>query len=136
MSIDDEKIRFTREWLTSASDYLAGVSRLLQDPPLTALAAFHCQQSVEKALKGYLMWHDTPFRKTHNLLELVEQCSLHDETFDQLKNVAESLNPYATEARYPDTELDMSVEALADSQRMAPDALRFVNDRLPDDVTT
>ena len=136
MSMDEEKVRFTRKWLTSANDDLAAVSRLLQDPPLTALAAFHCQQSVEKALKGYLMWYDTPFRKTHNLLELVEQCSRHDGTFAQLKEIAESLTPYATEARYPDTELNMSVEALAASQRMASDTLHFVKDRLPADVTS
>ncbi|TVR71867.1 MAG: HEPN domain-containing protein [Sphaerobacteraceae bacterium] len=136
MSIDENKIRFTREWLVAANNDLLAVSRLLQDPPLTALAAFHCQQAVEKALKGYLMWHDTPFRKTHNLLELVEQCSTHDGSFIELKEIAESLTPYATEARYPDTELDMSREALADSQRMVTSALAFVRGRLPDVVTT
>jgi hypothetical protein len=30
-------------------------------------AVFHCQQAAEKALKGFLAWHDVPFRKTHTL---------------------------------------------------------------------
>jgi HEPN domain-containing protein len=136
MSIDETKIRLTREWFVAADNDLVAVSRLLQDPPLTALAAFHCQQAVEKALKGYLMWHDAPFRKTHNLLQLVEQCSSHDESFNQLKEIAELLTPYATEARYPDTGLDLSAEALSDSQEMASSALAFVRQRLPENVTS
>jgi prevent-host-death family protein len=28
---------------------------------------FHAQQAAEKAMKGYLSWHDQAFRKTHDL---------------------------------------------------------------------
>ena len=43
-------------------------------------ALFHCQQAVEKALKGLLTWHDVPFRKTHSLEELGRQVvALHGE---------------------------------------------------------
>jgi HEPN domain-containing protein len=41
--------------------------RLLKAPALFGAAVFHCQQAAEKALKGFLAWHDTPFRKTHDL---------------------------------------------------------------------
>jgi len=34
---------------------------------------FHCQQAAEKYLKGFLAWHETPFSKTHDLLELLKQ---------------------------------------------------------------
>jgi hypothetical protein len=43
-------------------------------PPLTADITFHAQQLAEKALKGFLTWHDQPFRKTHDLVEIGEQC--------------------------------------------------------------
>jgi len=35
--------------------------------PFLEDALFHCQQAVEKALKGFLTWHDRPFEKTHDL---------------------------------------------------------------------
>ncbi len=39
-------------------------------PPLLGDVTFHCQQAVEKTLKGYLTWHDHGFRKTHDLTDL------------------------------------------------------------------
>jgi HEPN domain-containing protein len=134
MSADEEKVKYTREWLRTATDDLEAVARLLQPPQLSALAAFHCQQAVEKAIKGYLMWHETPFRKTHNLVELVEQCSEVDPTFSELKTAAETLTPYATESRYPDTELDLSSEALAEAERLAAETVVFIRKRLSPEV--
>ncbi len=40
------------------------------DPPLRASAAFHCQQAVEKLLKGFLVLAAKRFRKTHSLAQL------------------------------------------------------------------
>ena len=44
-------------------------------PPLTADSVFHAQQAAEKSIKGFLSWHDRPFRKTHNLVEIGEQAA-------------------------------------------------------------
>jgi HEPN domain-containing protein len=63
----DDRAELTREWLRKAAGDLKAAD-------LHDLAAFHCQQAFEKALKGYLTWHDRPFRKTHDLVELIEQC--------------------------------------------------------------
>ena len=52
-----------------------GRPRETADPPITADMVFHAQQVVEKALKALLCWHDVPFRKTHNLVELGKQCA-------------------------------------------------------------
>src|SRR6266853_1004857 len=40
------------------------------EPPLRASAAFHCQQAVEKLLKGFLVLAAKRFRKTHSLAQL------------------------------------------------------------------
>lgn len=40
-------------------------------PPLLGDATFHCQQAVEKALKGFLTWHDRVFRKTHVRISVI-----------------------------------------------------------------
>lgn len=52
-----------------------GSRRLLLEDVL-----FHCQQAVEKTLKGFLAWHDVPFRKTHSLEELGAACERLDPT--------------------------------------------------------
>ena len=38
---------------------------------LTGVAAYHCQQAAEKVLKGLLVASGVPYRKTHELDELV-----------------------------------------------------------------
>jgi HEPN domain-containing protein len=56
-----------REWLRRAQADLR-IARLALDdrPPLTSEALYHCQQAVEKALKGFLAFHDQPIRKSHD----------------------------------------------------------------------
>jgi len=65
----------TRAWLARARDDLRGAEiDLAAVPPLLGDAAFHCQQAVEKALKALLVWHDRPFRRTHDLVEFGAEC--------------------------------------------------------------
>ena len=76
MPYDAARIAETREWLTKARiDLRAADHDRTADPPITADMVFHDQQVVEKALKALLCWHDVPFRKTHNLVELGKQCA-------------------------------------------------------------
>ena len=76
MQPDAVRLQETAAWLRSAHlDLRAARVDLDARPPLSEDALFHCQQAVEKALKGYLSWHDEPFRKTHSLVELGVQCA-------------------------------------------------------------
>jgi hypothetical protein len=43
---------------------------MASDPPLPEIAAFHCQQAVEKLLKGFPVLGGINFRRTHELGEL------------------------------------------------------------------
>jgi HEPN domain-containing protein len=73
MPHDPERIAEVRSWFAKASEDLrAAAFKLTAQPPLTADIVFHAQQAVEKAIKGFLSWHDRPFRKTHNLVEIGE----------------------------------------------------------------
>lgn len=72
---DPELVAETRAWLVRAErDLAAGAHDLTAEPPLVEDIVFHAQQAVEKVLKAFLAWHERPFRKTHNLEELGEQC--------------------------------------------------------------
>ena len=74
----------TRAWLDKAHmDLKAAAHELTAVPPFTADAVFHAQQAAEKALKGFLVWHDAPFRKTHDLAEVGGQCVGMDSSLEE-----------------------------------------------------
>jgi HEPN domain-containing protein len=74
----------------------------LYPPPLEVIC-YHCQQAVEKYLKGYLVFcgAEAP-PKIHNLMALCTSCSEHDNRFDTIVGKCNVLNAYAVQPRYPD----------------------------------
>jgi len=62
---------------------------------------FHCQQAYEKALKGLLTWHDIPFRRTHSLEKIGEQCLAREPALKGVLDQAAPLTEYARKFRYP-----------------------------------
>jgi HEPN domain-containing protein len=81
MNPNDLRARETREWLEKALDDLEP-ARVLAATVHAANALYHCRQSAGKGLKGFLTWHDIPFRKTHNLKELGESCATVDASLE------------------------------------------------------
>ncbi|MCR5805529.1 MAG: HEPN domain-containing protein [Oscillospiraceae bacterium] len=83
---------------------------------LTPVAAFHCQQCIEKALKGYLLFKSHHLPDGHNLTWLCKQVALIDEHFIDWIDESAILNRYYIETRYPaDIPLVISVD---DCQRL------------------
>jgi len=119
-----------REWLTRADQDLQAAERLLQTPPLSAIAAYHTQQAGEKALKAFLAAHNPPFRSTHNLLELLQACLALDPTFGPFTSAAQTLTPYATRFRYPGGPSVLPVTEAEEALDLAEDLVRFVRGRL------
>jgi len=102
MSHDPHRLADTQAWLRRAAADLRGAEiDLAATPPLLGDAAFHCQQAAEKALKGFLAWHDAPFRKTHDLAELGQQCVSIDPSLEAICRRAERLTSYSWIFRYP-----------------------------------
>lgn len=135
MPHDPVRVADTRGWLAKAKNDLRGAEiDQAADPPLPEDALFHCQQAVEKTLKGFLAWHDRPFRKTHDLVELGEECVRIESSLEPLLRRAASLTEYAWVYRYPgDAESPASadvVEALV----LAGEVYRAVLAQLPPDA--
>ncbi len=102
MPHDPARVAETRGWLArAASDLRAAEHEFHATPPLLDDIVFHCQQAAEKALKGFLTEHDRPFRKTHSLEELGEQCLEVDPTLRVLIDRVVPLTEYAWRFRYP-----------------------------------
>jgi HEPN domain-containing protein len=73
---------------------------LKDDYPLTNIAAFHCQQTIEKYLKAYLIEKDAPLIKTHDLIKLNGMIkSINDLGIDEKKLII--INEVYIESRNP-----------------------------------
>jgi HEPN domain-containing protein len=65
------------------------------------IICYHCAQSIEKYLKGYLTYNDIIPQKDHNIILLNETCIELDHTFEQTRNECGFLNKFVNEVRYP-----------------------------------
>lgn len=122
-----------RAWLAKAAlDLRAAQFEMQAGEELAADIAFHAQQSAEKALKGFLAWHDKPFRRTHSLVELGGQCSALDTALEGLLRRAATLSEYAWKFRYPGEPDLPSVEEAAQALALAREVFDAVLARLPE----
>jgi HEPN domain-containing protein len=96
--------------------------------------AYHCQQATEKALKAFLVWHNIPFRKTHSLEEIGEQCLDKDITLKVFVDRAVPLTEYAWLFRYPGEPVEPSEEEVNETLTVAREMYQAILSRLPKDV--
>jgi HEPN domain-containing protein len=100
MTPEQLRLDETRAWLDRARRDLRAAD-LLVSGDSCAEALFHCQQAVEKSLKAFLTFHQRPFRKTHDLGELIADCVAVDGTLQATLFGSEALSQYAWRFRYP-----------------------------------
>lgn len=132
MPPDAARVTETREWLARAAlDLRAAAFEFTAEPPLTADILFHCQQLAEKSLKGFLAWHDEPFRKTHNLVEVGQQCAAIDATLTDLVRRAARLTEYAWKFRYPGEQEEPPVVEAREALALAREVYEAILSRLP-----
>ena len=135
MPLDEARTEDTRGWLDKArADIRAAHVDLEAVPPLLEDALFHCQQAVEKALKGFLTWHDQPFRKVHDLVELGVQCAEIDSTMEELLRRSAKLSQFATAYRYPGLPAPPGLPQAKDAESLAREVLDHVLARLPEGI--
>ena len=97
------ELEYIAEWFQYADNDLASAEYLcgMRPQPLEIIC-YHCQQSAEKYLKGYLIYNgivEPP--KTHNLDDLCELCSNSDERFQAISTHCNNLTAYGVQPRYP-----------------------------------
>jgi len=91
------------EWFEFAKQDLqvAKTLRKFHHPNPIEPICFHCQQSTEKYLKGYIALNGTTPPMTHDLVALGDKCISIDDKFADLYSQFEFLTIYAVAARYP-----------------------------------
>ena len=127
MPHDPELVAETRTWFMKAGQDLGAADyEFTAEPPFLADIVFHAQQAAT--------WHGTPFRKTHNLEELGEQCLRHDPTLKPTVDRAVPLTKYVWKFRYPDDPDEPTPEEAEKALAMAREVFDAVLVRLPSEV--
>lgn len=128
----DAKLSLVRNWLKKARRDLLSAKRLARgtDPYLDT-AIYHCQQCIEKSIKGWLVYHDQSFEKTHDLRLLVTLASEIEPKFIDWFNIAEQMSPYATAYRYPGEVLEPTKEEFQQALKSAEKFYDFICSLLP-----
>jgi HEPN domain-containing protein len=89
-------------WLAKADiDLRAARADLAAIPPISSDALFHCQQAIEKALKGILAAHEIPAVRKHDLEQLGKLVIMVEPSLCELVPRSYHLSIYASEFRYP-----------------------------------
>lgn len=103
MSESDDHALVARRWfLVAHRDILSAHACLDAPESIPESAAYHCQQAVEKLVKGLLTLARVPFRKTHDLEALRD---LVVPNFPNLGTMIDRLVPvtdWGHAFRYPD----------------------------------
>lgn len=135
MPHDPARVAEARAWFVKAAlDLRAAEFGRTGDPLLAADVVFHCQQLAEKAMKAFLAWHDHPFRKTHNLVELGQQCAAIDPGLEPVLRRAAGLTEYAWKFRCPGEPGVPSSEETGEALGIATEVYEAILSRLPPDV--
>ena len=97
---------FVQSWLRKAEGDLRACEHLLALEQEDHFAsAFHAHQAAEKFLKAFLVRHQIPFRKTHDILQLLQLASRADISIKEELLSAATLTSFGVEFRYPGEEI-------------------------------
>jgi HEPN domain-containing protein len=133
--MDDPKCERVRTWLLKANRDLTAARWLVaRDDPLWDTSLFHCQQAAEKAVKGYLVFKDKRFRKTHDVEDLVKMAEVFDEGFSEWHSAAKLVTPYAQAFRYPANVPEPDEGDFQQAEQAAAGLFAFVCSLLPEEA--
>ena len=134
-STDELKKEHVKGWLIKAQHDLATAGNLAADPdPYLDTAIYHCQQAAEKAVKGFLAFHDQRVVRTHDVRYLVTLAMPFVESLSSCLESAERVTPYATAFRYPDEILEPEPEEFEQALAAAEEICTSVLSALPEAV--
>ncbi len=133
--MDNAKRDLVQKWLTKAQRDMKAAKVLgAGSQPLRDAAMYHFQQAAEKSIKGFLVFHDQRFDKTHDVVRLVQHAASIETTFLSQTDAADLLTPYAVVFRYPRPVPDLTQEECDQALQAAMDICTFVLSLLPTDV--
>lgn len=115
-----------KEWFQYAyTDLEAAKFLLTMRPAPLEIICYHCQQSSEKYLKGFIALNGSNIQKTHDLVSLNKMCENHHSKFAEILNDCINLTDYGIQTRYP-FELDINENDVLLAIKSAENIQKFI----------
>lgn len=116
-----------KDWYEKSQRDIRAARVLKENDCGNDLVAFHCQQAIEKALKGFLLWRKGELVEGHSLIYLCKQAVCFGPGLkSHLKDCA-FVNQFYIETRYPaDQPIQISEEQVNDCIRIAEEMYSMI----------
>jgi HEPN domain-containing protein len=137
-----EYIEEAQEWRRYADNDLRTAEYIAKNmwPVPLEIVCYHCQQAIEKYLKGFVVFQGDDPPHIHELKELRKLCENYRPEFAEISERCNTTTKYATQPRYPyEIQIDeaMMKQALHDAsevrnfmQKMIPEAFSEPEDNI------
>ena len=120
----------SKEWFQFAERDLESAKFLVNMyPKPIEIICYHCEQSAEKYLKGYIIFIGNILEKTHDLVLLNNKCKITDKSFEYIEDNCIELVPYGVQARYP-YQLEVTEDDMKKAIDSAEKVQKFIEDKL------
>lgn len=126
--MDNKQI--SKEWFEFAKRDLESAKFLMNMYPRPIeIICYHCEQSAEKYLKGYLIYKGSKVERTHDLILLNKKCLNLDLNFKLIQEQCIELVPFGISVRYP-YQLEVSEEDMILAIKSSEEIQKFIEDKL------
>lgn len=89
------------DWFNMALKDLKSAEILHEHDADSGIVCFHCQQAIEKYLKGYLIYKTGLLQDGHNLVKLCRKATSYSQVFKNYLKDCAFINTFYIETRYP-----------------------------------
>jgi len=118
------------EWFEFAKRDLESAKFLTNMHPIPIeIICYHCQQSAEKYLKGFVALNGSSIAKTHDLVILNKACKNYNINFSSIDDECIELVVYGVQVRYP-YELEVNDQDMRFAIECAEKIQTFLEDTL------
>jgi len=90
-----------KEWFEMAKKDIRSAEILYEHDGDNGIVCFHCQQAIEKYLKGFLIYATGELQEGHNLVRLCKKAMAYNKVLGEFIKDMAFVNTYYIETRYP-----------------------------------
>lgn len=119
-----------KEWFQFAKLDLESAKFLTNMHPIPIeIICYHCEQSAEKYIKGYMALNGQSIAKTHDLVILNKSCKKYSSDFSDIDDECIELVAYGVQVRYP-YELEVNIQDMKTAIVCAEKIQKLIEDKL------
>jgi HEPN domain-containing protein len=115
-----------KEWFIKGHQDIESAQLLLKEHGHLETIAFLIQQSIEKYIKGYLIFNKWELKKIHDLQELINEAFKIDKSFEEFLDPCIKISKYYLDTRYPGLPTEYSKKEIEESFEVAKNLIEKI----------